>query len=122
MYSNGTAHTDIQILKTMTMCDAYQRFKSPPSSFKALVPMKATRAARKARVPMKATRAAREASRQCKALAAQPSAQPSLNNLLKAYMKLVKELEKLTHNSPRVFMHGTVVLDILMRAASKGDQ
>ena len=34
----------------MTMCDAHQRFISPPSSFKALVAMKATRAARKAAI------------------------------------------------------------------------
>ena len=114
MYSNGTAHTDIQIL-TMTMCDAHQRFISPPSSCKALDAMKATRAARKASCQRKALAAN---ARPMKGLLA---TQQSLNHLQKSYMKFVKDLEEFKNKSPKVRLHVRIAFDILMRAANQGD-
>ena len=116
MYSNGTAHTDIQILHTMTMCDAHQRFISPPSSFKALVAMKATRAARKANCQRKALAA------NARPMKGQLATQPSLKHLQKTYMKFVKDLEEFTRQFPKMRMHGWIAEDILLRAAEQGDE
>ena len=74
------------------MCDAHQRFISPPSSFKAMVAMKATRAARPCEAGMKVQVALKAA------LKAQPPTQPSLKHMQNTCMKFVKEF---AHNSPK---------------------
>ena len=85
VYSNGIEHRDIQIL-TMTMCDAHQRFISPPSSFKALVAMNASRAARM-------TALIDAGMIVYVGLKAQPPTQPSSNKLQKTFVKFVKDVE-----------------------------
>ena len=99
----------------MTMCDAHQRFISPPFSFKAMVAMKATRAARPCEAGMKVQAALKAA------LKAQPTTQPSLKYLQKTCMKFVKDLEEFKNKSPKVHLHVRIAFDIPMQAANQGD-